>query len=289
MTVRRYVQIDGVLYERGKEPRKGGAQRRRLSKAEMLVVAGIVSILAVVLWQDVGDYAVRSVRVMFRELVKPPPAGLRPLTPVWPRATSDPVQVSGDRFAKNYYVVLDASGSMNGTGCSGNLTKFNAARSALLEFARSIAPEANLGLQIFDAGSVRERLALGVGNRERFNEALRGAVANGTTPLQSSIRQAYARLREQGARQLGYGEYHLVMVTDGEADRGEDPSDVVNALLAESPVVLHTIGFCIGENHSLNQPGRTLYRAADNPAQLRAGLAEVLAEAPAFQVVQFGK
>lgn len=54
-------------------------------------------------------------------------------------------------------------------------------------------------------------------------------------------------------------------------------------------MVLHTIGFCIGEKHSLNQPGRTLYRAADNPEQLRAGLADVLAEAPSFADQKFGK
>ena len=58
-------------------------------------------------------------------------------------------------------------------------------------------------------------------------------------------------------------------------------------LLAESPVVIHTIGFCIGEKHSLNQPGRIDYRAADDPVALARGLSAVLAESPDFTVTDF--
>ena len=58
-------------------------------------------------------------------------------------------------------------------------------------------------------------------------------------------------------------------------------------MLNESPVVLHTIGFCIGSRHSLNQAGRTIYKAADNPGALQQGLADVLAEAPQFSVQKF--
>lgn len=220
------------------------------------------------------------------------PAGAqskRRLTPPWPPGQRADLQISKDLFAKNYYVVLDASGSMNEKGCSGAMTKIDAARRALAEFAKSIPAEANLGLQVFDAHGVREWLPLGVGNRKEFDAALARVRANGETPLLSALRNAGASLLAQGARQLGYGEYNLVVVTDGEASKGEDPTPAVNALLEQSPVVLHTIGFCIGEKHSLNQPGRTLYRAADNPEQLRAGLAEVLAEAPSFAVLEFRK
>lgn len=227
----------------------------------------------------------------------PPPSAPKPeapisgrrLTPPWPPGQAGQAQISPDLFARNYYVVLDASGSMNEKGCSGGMTKIDAARQALATFARSIPADANLGLQVFNARGVREWLPLGVGNRDKFDAALKRVVAGGGTPLNSSIRYAAEKLQGQGARQLGYGEYNLVVVTDGEANPGEEPNPVVDALLARTPVVLHTIGFCIGEKHSLNQPGRTLYRAADNPEQLRAGLADVLAEAPSFADRQFGK
>jgi hypothetical protein len=45
---------------------------------------------------------------------------------------------------------------------------------------------------------------------------------------------------------------------------------------------LHTIGFDIGEGHSLNQPGKTDYSSAQNPEQLRKSLQDVLAESEEF-------
>jgi Ca-activated chloride channel homolog len=218
------------------------------------------------------------------------PVSTRPLTPAWPAAAQGKAEgapMSSDLFARNYYVVLDASGSMTERGCSGDLTKIDAARIALAAFAESLPADANLGLQVFDARGVREQVPLAAGNRPRFKAVLAQVRAGGGTPLQSAIAQAYAKLEAQGARQLGYGEYHLVVVTDGEASDGQDPSGVVRILLDRSPVVLHTIGFCIGPKHSLNQPGRTIYKAADDPSQLRQHLSDVLAEAPTFAVTGF--
>lgn len=211
------------------------------------------------------------------------------LTPAWPQAKGDAGAVAANLFAKNYYVVMDGSGSMNEKGCSGELTKLQAARDALIGFAESLPADANLGLQVFDGRGIRDLLPLGTNNRQEFVKIVRDVKANASTPLLSAVRQAYAKILAQGARQLGYGEYHLVIVTDGAADQGQDPTPIVNQILAESPVVVQTIGFCIGSRHSLNQAGRTIYRAADNPEQLRAGLADVLAEAPQFTVTDFKK
>src|SRR5260221_4181454 len=211
----------------------------------------------------------------------------RALTPPWPPATDQAVAVSKDLFAKNYYVVLDASGSMKDQACSGSQSKMQAAKTALAAFAASVPGDANIGLQVFDQQGVNERLALGTGNRENFIRLVNTAEASGGTPLLDSVNQAYAKLTAQARRQLGYGEYHLVVVTDGEANSGQDPTPVIDRLLKESPVVLHTIGFCIGSTHSLNQSGRTLYKAADNPGALQHGLADVLAEAPQFSVQKF--
>jgi hypothetical protein len=95
-------------------------------------------------------------------------------------------------------------------------------------------------------------------------------------------------LTDQARSQLGYGEYHLVVVTDGEPDPdSEDPTPVVEEILEQSPVVLHTVGFCIDDDHVLNQRGRTFYAAATNPRELREGLQAVLAEADTFDATQF--
>ena len=204
-----------------------------------------------------------------------------------PRAGEAGTGLAPDRFALNYFVVLDGSGSMSETECSEGKRKIEVARTALASFADSVPDQANLGLAVFDGRGLSERLALGAGNRDAFRQAVAAVKVNASTPLRSAMELAYDRLLEQGRRQLGYGEYHLVVVTDGHASKGEDPTPAVNRILAESPVVVHTIGFCIGERHSLNQPGRTYYRSANNPEALRQGLETELAEAPDFSVTQF--
>lgn len=218
----------------------------------------------------------------------PAPGSVR-LTPTWPATKDDSSGLADNLFARNYYVVLDGSGSMNEKGCSGDRPKMAAAQDALKEFAASLPADANLGLQVFDGRGIRDLLPLGTRNRQEFSRIVDNVKPNASTPLLTAVRQAYAKLLAQGARQLGYGEYHLVIVTDGIADQGQDPTPAVNQILAESPVVVQTIGFCIGTRHALNQAGRTIYRAADNPEQLRAGLADVLAEAPQFTVTDFKK
>jgi Mg-chelatase subunit ChlD len=132
-----------------------------------------------------------------------------------------------------------------------------------------------------------ELVPLGTGNRQQFAETVQSASASGGTPLKDAISTGYAHLEKQAARQLGYGRYVLVVVTDGQAGGNQDPAAKVNWMLRNTPVELHTIGFCIGTNHSLNMPGRTVYKAADNPAALRQGLAEVLAEAETFDPAAF--
>ena len=185
-----------------------------------------------------------------------------------------------DLTKKNYYVVLDGSGSMRDR--AGGEVKIVAAKKAISAFAALVPATANLGLLAFDGNGITERVPLGTSNRPQFAKRLEEVNADSGTPLRSAITEAYARIRAQARKQLGYGEYHLVIVTDGEANGGEDPRSIVNKILGESTVVIHTIGFDISTNHSLNQRGRTMYRTAADRAGLEKGLKEVLAEAEKF-------
>ncbi len=203
----------------------------------------------------------------------------------WP-PPSDDVAVVPDLLAVNYYVVLDGSGSMKNAGCSGGKAKLAAAKAVLGDFSRSLPSDVNLGLLAFDSRGVGERVELG-SSPDSFVSAVQRVEAGGSTPLRTAITLAYESLTRRAQQQLGYGEYHLVVVTDGKASNREDPTEVVNRVLAESPVVLHTVGFCIDDDHSLNQRGRTLYRTAQSADELRAGLEQVLAEAPSFTVTRF--
>jgi Ca-activated chloride channel family protein len=201
-------------------------------------------------------------------------------------ATVEPIE---RRTAANYYIVFDGSGSMDEAKCSGTEKKIDIAKRAFQEFAATIPGSANVGLAVFDEDGLNERLPLTQQGGNRAGQLVQQVAPGGGTPLQASVLLGKEKLKYQAARQLGYGEYHLVIVTDGEASKGQDPSDAVNALLAESPILVHTVGFCLGEDHSLNQAGRVYYQAADNPEELKKGLSEVLAEAPAFSVDAFKK
>jgi Mg-chelatase subunit ChlD len=194
----------------------------------------------------------------------------------------------GKALTSNYYLVLDGSGSMMQSECSNDQLKMDVAVQAMVQFIAKIPEQANVGLAVFDSTGLSERVPLAIGNRKQLRKALNEVRADDSTPLKSAITLAYQQLETQAVNQLGYGEYHLVVVTDGQAQPDdEDPREIVDTVLRESPVVIHTIGFCIGNDHSLNQPGRTFYAAADSPEALSQGLSEVLAEAPSFDASTF--
>lgn len=181
---------------------------------------------------------------------------------------------------KNFYVIIDGSGSMR--DYVGGEMKIFAAKDAIKRFAQLVPADANLGLFAFDGKGITERVPLGLDNRKAFIRELENVDTDSNTPLKSAITGAYEKIRIQAGKQQGYGEYHLVIVTDGEANVGEDPTSIVNQILAESPVVIHTIGFGIGERHSLNQRGRTIYKSAGDKQGLSKGLSDVLAESEKF-------
>jgi hypothetical protein len=206
----------------------------------------------------------------------------------WPIPAGDSA-VAKDLLAKNYYVVLDESGSMKDSNCSGGASKEVAAKAALAAFLDKLPKGANLGFLSFDASGITERVPLGRGQKQAFLAALAACNAGGGTPLRSAIELGLEKLAAQAGRQLGYGDYDLVVVTDGLASEGEDPSAVVGFIAEHTPVILHTIGFCISGDHPLKRPGVVYYREANDPKELAQGLDEVLAEEKEFPVSQFQK
>jgi Ca-activated chloride channel homolog len=205
----------------------------------------------------------------------------RPTQYTWPAVSKLSVQESGALLTKNYYLVIDGSGSMEDSGCSGNQKKIDVAKTAVAQFIGAIPADANVGLFVFDEYGIKERVSLGE-NRAEVQQEVQTISASGGTPLLSAVGAAYQAITVQAQKQYGYGEYHMVIVTDGEASKNEDPGDLVAKIIRESPVTIHTIGFCIGTGHSLNVPGITNYSAASNPDELLSGLQNVLAESSQY-------
>ena len=195
--------------------------------------------------------------------------------------------MSNNTLTENYYIVLDGSGSMEDKKCSGNTSKMTAATRALSGFVKKIPAQANVGLAIFIDSKIYELAPLQPAEKLDVDRLVTGRKPAGSTPLFSAIQFAYSKLNEQGQKQLGYGRYHLIVITDGIASKNQDPSSIVDEMIEKTPINLHTIGFCIGADHVLNQPGRLVYHAADNPQQLSKGLGSVLAESPHFDLSEF--
>ena len=205
----------------------------------------------------------------------------------WPAFLDTELPIASDLVVKNYYIVVDGSGSMAGRGCSGNDSKMDVAKQAISTFMSKLPKSANLGVFAFDNAGSSERMPLGQNSLDVAMDVVTKIQAGGGTPLSQGVEAGVSSLTKQGIQQLGYGEYHLVVVTDGQASAGYAPDDEVRQLLDETPIVLHTIGFCIDEKHSLNKPGYTIYRGANDPGSLMAGLDAVLAESPVFDVQRF--
>ncbi|AZZ90774.1 VWA domain-containing protein [Hahella sp. KA22] len=212
--------------------------------------------------------------------------GMRPADNLWP-ATREQSELSDNLLAKNYYIVFDGSGSMDNTDCGDGKRKLDVAKTAVKKFVEQLPADANVGVYAFDGQGVGERTHLATENRPVVKQMIDQLVAGGGTPLSAGLEDGEAALTAQAGKQLGYGEYHLVIITDGLASRGYETDGAVQSILQNTPINIHTIGFCIGDDHSLHQPGLTFYRSASDPDSLMAGLNEVLAEAPDFTLLEF--
>ncbi len=199
----------------------------------------------------------------------------------WPQINDDATDPS-KLLTENYFIIFDGSGSMSVSQCSGTKTKAEVAISAVNHFIDQIPSPANVGLLVFDRNGNNTKIKLGTDNRSELKTKIWNVKIGGGTPLHTAIKKGLNELEQQASKQLGYGEYNLVIVTDGSASTNESPTELVNLIYQNTPVAIRTIGFCIGADHSLNQPGITYYKSADNPESLREGLASVLAESESF-------
>ncbi len=193
-------------------------------------------------------------------------------------------------LTRNFYFVVDGSGSMSealNKQCQGDKrfgSRLEGAKWAVEQFIPLVPQDVNLGLWAFDANGNSERLPLGPESRAQFLTAVQKIKAGGRTPLTESIEQGVNRLVQQRDKQLGYGEFRLIVVTDGEATGRALPQAVAYA--RERRIPIYTIGLCIGAQHELRKYSVS-YRAADSIEALRRGLEETLAETNVFDPQTF--
>lgn len=213
-----------------------------------------------------------------------PPPDVKGVEPPQPQPEENGV-ISTD---KNFYLIMDGSGSMGESSHSGSFgSKIKAAKWAAREFVtKRVSPDVNLGLYVFDGNGERERVALGQNNREAILKEIDAISATSGTPLNTAIKRGVNALVKQRSVQLGYGEFYIVVVTDGEATDGDTKDAVSYAQKGAIPII--TIGFGLNKQHPLAKDSLS-YRNATNPDELLQAMQETQGESTYFDSTTFKK
>ena len=185
-------------------------------------------------------------------------------------------------MTRNFYIIFDGSGSMS-YNLNGEI-KIVGAKKAVTKFLAQIPQDVNMGLYLFDDNGTREAVPLEPIDKNRLLTAISKSVPGGGTPLADAIIFATKQLRMQRKKQLGYGEYNLIIVTDGEANSIPEAS----AIAVQNEISIYAIGLGIGEDHPLNNEEYVVsYTAADDFDQLTEALVDAVAESPIYDDQEF--
>lgn len=184
-----------------------------------------------------------------------------------------------DLHTDNIIVILDASGSMRDKfRADESKTKMDAAKTALKEVLAKVPEGTNIGLLVFSGNNVHDEWVypLGPKDTERLMAAIDRPQPGGGTPLGKYMRVGANRLLEQREKQYNYGNYRLLIVTDGEAqDQGKVEQYTPEILNRQ--IRVDVIGVDMETYHNLAKDADS-YRKADNPGELVAAVSQILAE-----------
>ncbi len=176
-------------------------------------------------------------------------------------------------------VLLDDSGSMRQRMRTdqGTQQRIEVAKEALARVVSQLPANAQLGILMLNQNQRGNRwlVPLGPIDANQAVNRIRQIRADGGTPLGASIKSAADALLEARQRKV-YGEFRLLVVTDGEAS---DPDLLANFLpdILSRGLTLDVIGVDMSANHSLADRAHS-YRKADDASSLEKALQEVFAE-----------
>lgn len=178
----------------------------------------------------------------------------------------------------NVVIILDASGSMKSNLRSVRIQKMQAAKRALKEVLKTVPQNTQIGLLVFSGTNVKNHWVypLGPRNDNRLNNAIDMIEPGGGTPLGAYIKIGADRLIQERKNQMGYGNYRLLIVTDGQAQDIKLVNSYTPEVLSRG-IIMDVIGVDMVQNHILATKVHS-YRKADDPDSLKKAIAEVFAE-----------
>ncbi len=176
-------------------------------------------------------------------------------------------------------VVLDDSGSMKEsmrTG-QGKMSRIEAARQALRSVVDSLPENTQLGILLLNGAKANDHWVLALGKIDK--QAAKGKIerieAKGGTPLGRAMQKGMNELLQVRAKQR-YGNYRLIVVTDGEATDADVLASYFPDMISRG-ISIDVIGVDMREAHSLSQRAHS-YRKASDPESFQRALQEVFAE-----------
>ncbi|MBU0469158.1 MAG: VWA domain-containing protein [Candidatus Omnitrophica bacterium] len=176
---------------------------------------------------------------------------------------------SEDVYSENLVIVMDCSGSMEGH-------KLMQAKIALKEILKYVPAGTQIGLLSFSRDTGGWNYQLGPRNDEMLINAIDRLKSGGGTPLGEYMRYGAERLLKEKQKQLGYGNYRLLVITDGEASDRELVERYTPDIMAKG-INIDLIGVYMNSAHSLSQMVHS-YREANDTESLKTAITEVLAE-----------
>ena len=157
-------------------------------------------------------------------------------------------------------------------------SKMDAAKEALKEVLAKIPDNTHIGLLVFSGSNIQNDWVypLGPKNTEQLLAAIELPLPGGGTPLGKYMRVGANRLLEQREKQYNYGNYRLLIVTDGVAQDEEKVAQYTPEIL-DRQIRVDVIGVDMQTDHLLAKDADS-YRRADNPGELVAAVTQILAE-----------
>ena len=173
-------------------------------------------------------------------------------------------------------IVLDDSGSMN-EKMTGGVKRIDAAKKAIDAVLKQFPPDTRLGLLLLNGEKSKKHWAIPLEHLSvpQATRRVDSVMADGGTPLGDRIREGADALLQLRVKQI-YGNYRLLIVTDGEANDARLLDQYLPDVLSRG-LIVDAIGVDMKQNHSLATRVHS-YRRADDGAALSKAIQEVFAE-----------
>jgi hypothetical protein len=189
-----------------------------------------------------------------------------------------PLKAIDDIYCDNVVVVFDASGSMDEPFSYPYRSKMDAAKAAIKQVLKNVPQSTHIGVLVFSAKNFREDwlYPLGPRNDAKMSDAIDRLQPGYMTPLGRYMKLGADALLQQRQKQLGYGTYRLLIVTDGEAD-DQPLVDRYTPEINARNICIDCIGVKMRNDHPLATKVHA-YRRADDSAALSQAIGETFAE-----------